>query len=465
MRFYDPKNRSPYAFMLDGIIGLKELGAKAEKSGRFDYDAKVPGIEVIDRYTLRFRLRETDYNFPFKVAHTSYGAVAREVIEGYDDSMAHPVGTGPYMLKEWTRAAKIVLVANPAYRGFTWDFAATDHPWDDTLVAAMKGKSMPQIGRIEISIMDEPQSVWLSFENRELDYINLPPSFRERALDDENGLLPDLARQGVSLYQALDPEITYTAFNFRDPIVGGFSKEKIALRRALIMAYDIDAEIKVARRGLAVHVEMPIPEGVVGHDRRYRSINQYDPDLANKLLDRFGYKVGADGWRTLPDGKPLLLHIATETGSLGREFDEVWQRSLDRIHVRVQFDASKFADNVKAAKACKLQIWGQAWTADYPDGENFMQLLYGPNTGQSNNGCYESKAFDALYEKALRLPDSPERNHLYLDMTRQMEVDGAWRLGVSRMRNNLIRPWVKGFKKHPILHAEWQYLDLEPRQP
>jgi ABC-type oligopeptide transport system substrate-binding subunit len=108
-------------------------------------------------------------------------------------------------------------------------------------------------------------------------------------------------------------------------------------------------------------------------------------------------------------------------------------------------------------------MWGQAWIADFPDGDNFMQLLYGPNTGQSNNGCYESKAFDAFYEKARLLPDSPERNLLYLEMSRQMEVDGAWKLGVSRLRNQLLRPWVKGFKKHSILHAEWQYLDLDRR--
>jgi ABC-type oligopeptide transport system substrate-binding subunit len=107
-------------------------------------------------------------------------------------------------------------------------------------------------------------------------------------------------------------------------------------------------------------------------------------------------------------------------------------------------------------------MWGAAWIADYPDGDNFMQLLYGPNTGQSNNGCYESKAFDALYEESRKLPDSPERNHLFLEMTRQMEVDGAWALGVSRERNMLIRPWVLGYKKHPILNAIWIYLDIDP---
>jgi len=91
-----------------------------------------------------------------------------------------------------------------------------------------------------------------------------------------------------------------------------------------------------------------------------------------------------------------------------------------------------------------------------------MQLLYGPNSGQSNNGCYESKAFDAYYAKSREMPDSPERNRLFLEMSRQMEVDGAWSLHLSRERKQLLRPWVKGFKKHPILQAEWIYMDIEP---
>jgi ABC-type transport system substrate-binding protein len=463
-RFFDPKLRSPYAFMLEDIVGLKELGERAQKSGRFDYDATVDGLQALDRYTLRIRLHATDYDFAFKIAHTSYSAVAREVIERYaDDTMAHPVGTGPYTLKQWVRSSKIILEANPNYRGFIWDFKSSEPAWDDALVKTMSGKKMPQIGRIEISIMEEPQSVWLAFENKELDYINLPADFRERALASDGSLLPHVAEQGIKLYRAIDAETTYTAFNIRDPIVGGFSKEKIALRRAIIMAYDQQAEIDVLRKGLAVHNQMPIPPGVVGHDPNYRTVNPYDPELANKLLDYFGYKKGPDGWRTLPDGKPLVLRMATETGSLGRQYDELWQRSLSRVGLRIVFDAAKFADNVKAAKACKLMMWGQAWIADFPDGDNFMQLLYGPNTGQSNNGCYESKAFDAFYEKARLLPDSPERNLLYLEMSRQMEVDGAWKLGVSRLRNQLLRPWVKGFKKHSILHAEWQYLDLDRR--
>jgi len=464
-RFFDPANRSPYAFMLEDIVGLKESGQRAQKTGEYDYQARIPGLEAVDRYTLRIKLRQSDYNFPFKIAHTSYCAVAHEVVEKYgDDIMAHPVGTGPYRLKEWTRGAKIVLEANPTYRGFTWDFQASEPDWDDALIKEMKGKQMPQVGRVEISILEEPQSIWLAFENKELDYINLPADFRERALDASGKLLPQLEKQGIRMFNAVDPDLTYTTFNFRDPVVGGFSKEKIALRRAIIMAYDTASEIDVLRKHLAVPDEMPIPPGVVGYEASYRAVDHYDPELANKLLDHFGYKVGADGWRTMPDGKPLVLHMATETGSLGRQFDELWDTSMRRIKVKMVFDVSKFADNLKAAKACKLMMWGQAWTADYPDGDNFMQLLYGPNTGQSNNGCYESKSFDALYDKARAMPpEAPGRNLLFLDMSRQMDVDGAWALHVSRERNQMIRPWVMGYKKHPILHGEWLYMDLAPR--
>src|SRR5579862_2662048 len=140
MRFVDPVNRSPYAFLVtDKFVGLDELAAAAGKSGHFDYAASIPGIEALDRYTLRFRLKTTDYNFPYIAAHTSLGAVAHEVIDAYrDDTLAHPVGTGPYVLKSWTRRAKMVLDANPDYRGFVWDFTATDTAWDRKLVSDMR---------------------------------------------------------------------------------------------------------------------------------------------------------------------------------------------------------------------------------------------------------------------------------------------------------------------------------------
>ena len=464
-RFVDPKNRSPWAFLIeDKIEGLAELVEAAKRHGRFDYEARVAGLQAVDRYTLRIRLKQTDYVFLYTMAHAPFGAVAREVVEAYgDDLPAHPVGTGPYQLKEWKRSNKIVLEANPDFRGFVWDFAVSDAGWDEALVRDLKGKKMPQIGRVEISIIEEDQSRWLAFNRAELDHLALPATFRNEVMGSDRQLKPEWTAKGVTLFRGIDPDVVYTFFNFRDPVVGGFAKEKIALRRAIIMAYDYDEEIRVIRRGQAVRAIMPIPYGVVGHDANWKPLNNYDPVLANKLLDRFGYRKAADGYRTLPDGKPLTLRLATGTTALDRQFNELWKKNMDAIGIRIEFQQGKFADHLKQAKVCQLQMWQAAWNADYPDGENFMQLLYGPNTGQSNNGCYESKAYDAFYEKMLKLPDSPERNRLFLEMVRQQEVDGAWLTQISRERNQLIWPWVKGYKKHPILHAEFVYMDLEPR--
>jgi ABC-type transport system substrate-binding protein len=464
-RFVDPKLRSPWAYMFEGRIeGLDALAEAAKRTGTFDYDAPVSGLQALDRYTLRVRLAKPDYLFLYTAAHVPMGAVAREVIEMYAaDTMAHPVGTGPYMLKEWKRGARMVLVANPDYRGFTWDFKASEPGWDDQLVKDMQGKKMPQVGRVEITVIDEDQSRWLSFQQKQLDTLNVPGAFIYEALTPDNKLQPSLAKDGILLYRTNDPDITYTTFNFHDPIVGGYTPEKIALRRAIIMGYRNDEELRVVRKNQMSAVEMPIPPGIVGYDPNYVGVDHYDPVTANKLLDHFGYKRGADGFRTLPDGSPLVLKYATGSSAIEREFSELWKKSMDDMGLHIEFIISKFADHLKAAKACHLMMWGAAWIADYPDGEDFMQLLYGPNTGQSNNGCYESKAFDALYVASSKLPlDSVDRMKLFIDMSRQMQVDGAWQVSGSRMRNQLIRPWVKGYKKHPILQAEWMYLDLEP---
>lgn len=464
-RFADPANRSPWAFMIEGRIeGLDALTEAAKKSGKFDYDAPVSGLQAIDRYTFRVRLAKPDYLFPYTAAHVPMGAVAREVIEAYaNDTMAHPVGTGPYILKQWKRGARMVLEANPDYRGFTWNFKASDPEWDDKLVKDMQGKKMPQIGRVEISVIDEDQSRWLAFQQKQLDVMAVPNPFMFQALTPDNKLQPALAEEGITLFRASDPSLVYTTFNFRDPIVGGYTLDKIALRRAIIMGYRRDEEIRIVRKGQMFHTQMPIPPGIVGYDPNYHEVDRYDPVTANKLLDHFGYRKGADGYRTMPDGSPLVLNYATGATAIEREFSELWKKSMDDLGLHIEFNIGKFADHLKAAKACHLMMWGAAWTADYPDGDNFMQLLYGPNTGQSNNGCYASKGFDALYAASTRYPlDAVERMKLFIDMARQMQVEGAWQVSGSPLRNQLIRPWVMGYKKHPILQANWMYMDLAP---
>jgi len=364
------------------------------------------------------------------------------------------------MLAQYVPRSKIVLVANPGFRGFIWNFEASGDPQDEEIVRVMKGKLMPRIGRVEIAIIEEEQSRWLTFQEGHVAFDKLPQLAAPLVLE-EGRLKPAYAAQGLRLYRSIEPEITFTIFNFRDPVVGGFSQEKIALRRAIAMAYNVEDEIALLRNGQAVRAEMMVPVGVVGHDPAYRSSIGYEPELASRLLDYFGYRRQADGYRTMPDGSPLLLRMRTEASASSKIVSEIWKRGLDRIGVRVQFDVGNFADNVKDATACQLMMWGSAWHADFPEGENFLQLLYGPNAGQGNHGCYQSLAYDTLYRKAMSLPPGPKRYALYADMNRQMEADTAWSLHVSRVRNWLVRPWVMGFKKHPIMQSDWQYIDVK----
>ena len=460
-RFLDPKYRSQWRYLFAGkIVGLDAIAEAAEKTGRFDYDAPVAGLQAPDRYTLKIRLKQPDFNFAYILAMSATMAVAREVVEAYaDDLGAHPVGTNAYMLKEYQRERRIVLEANPNYRGFVWDFAGNGDA-DREIIAALRGKTMPQIGRIEINYIVEEQSKLLAFYDRQIDYVDRIGNVAEswRAGDD---IKPELKSRGIRRQDVVDPETTYYFFNFRDPVVGGLSKEQIALRRAIIMAYDKASEIKIARKGLVVANDMPIPRGVVGHDPHYRPVNRYNPAAANKLLDKFGFRRGPDGWRTRPDGSPLLLTMTSEPQSNIKDLDEIWVKSMEKISVRTEIKKSTFAENLKAAKHCQLQIWHSAWTADFPDGENFLALLYGPNSGQSNNGCYDSPIYNTLYEKSIKLPDSPQRNRLYRLMARQMEYDGAWQIGIARLRPTLIHPWVIGYRKHPVLHSPWKYIDLD----
>ena len=463
-RIIDPKNHSPVINFLAGkIAGLDALAVQAGKTGHFDYDAPIAGLQAPDPYTLRIELNQPDYNFLYVMAFPSgMGAVAREVVETYGRSIAgHPVGTGPYMLQQYTPASKIVLVANPDYRGFTWDFRNSGEPADAEIVKAMQGKTMPQIGRIEISIVQEEQSRWLGFAQRQFDLDYLPQLAAPKVMAG-SALKPEYAQQGIHLYRALEPGLTFTLFNMTDPLIGGYSDEKIALRRAIAMAYNVQTEIELIRNGQAVRAEMLMPPAAAGYDPDYRSSMRYDPALANKLLDHYGYKRGADGYRTLPDGKPLVLQIHRETAVIYAEMAELWKRGLDQIGIHAEYPVSNFQDNQKAAIECKLMMWNSSWVADYPDGENFLQLLYGPNAHRGNFACYQSEKFDALYRQAMALPPGPERTELYAQMNRQMEADTPWLVNTSRVRNWISQAWVQGFKKHPILNAEWQYMDVQP---
>ncbi len=473
-RFRDPKNRSPYEWLFENkIVGLDELAEKAKKTGAFDYEAKLAGIEVRDKYTLSFKLKDPDYNFLYVLAMPNVVPVAREVIEHYiADTHAHPVGTGPYVLKEWVRRSKIVLERNPNHRGYELDtrYADTRDEWDRRAMEALRGKRLPLIDRVEIYPIEDEQPRFLAFLNREHDILDETPfAFIHQVLPGGK-LSPALAKQHVSVFRELQPELTYYAFNMnmtaegRPNPVGGYTPERVALRRAMVLAHDRDREIEIVRKGQAIGAQSPVPPGVVGYDPDFRTgAQEHDIPKAKALLDMFGYiDRDGDGWREQPDGKPLVIGHKYYAGSQEfRQQAELFVKSLAEIGLKVDAMAVQFADLLKDKKVSNYVTSQSAWIADYPDAQNFLQLLYGPNTGQSNESEFKLPEYDRLYEKSISIPDSPERNLIYREMIRLLLAYAPWRLGVHRIFNHLQYPWVKGYKKHPILYTNFKYLDID----
>jgi ABC-type transport system substrate-binding protein len=469
-RLLDPAVKSPWLWLVEGkIVGADAVRERASKSGKFDYDAPIAGLEVVDRYTLRIRLTQPDLRFLYVFAVPNTAPVAREVVAAYGvDVGAHPVGTGPYMLGEYKRSSKIVLVANPGYRETTYVPAGPVPADAQEIAAALKSRKLPIAGRIEVSVIEEGQATWLAFANRELDLLErLPPEFVDQALSGGK-LKPELAAKGIQHRPLLRPNTWWTYFNMEDPVVGGYTPDRIALRRAIGMGYDVDEYIRVILKGRAIPASSPIPPDIAGYDPELKTQAQlYDPAAARALLEKFGYRDrDGDGYRETPDGRPLVLERWSAPTTLQRQADEQWKKNMDAIGLRIVFKKDRLPELRKMARQGKIPMRTDGWNADYPDAENYMQLLYGPNAGpgMENQARFRLPEFDKLYDAARRLPDSAERTKLFDRMTELVLAYAPWRLQEHRIEDQLAQKWIRNYKPHPIRSEVWRYIDIDPAQ-
>jgi len=464
-RLFDPANRSPWLWYVEGkIVGGDEALAAAKKTGKFNYDAPIAGLETPDKYTLRIRIKEADYNFLYIFATCQTAAISREAVEKYGaDIGAHPIGTGPYVLTEWKRSHKIVLSANPNYRDVFYEaLPPADDVRGQQILQMMKGKKLPIVQRIEVTVVEESQPRWLAFLGGETDYANVPNDFAGFAFPGGK-LAPFLVKQGIAGERFVETDLVYTYFNLDDPVVGGLTPEKIALRRAMSLGYNIGEEVAVIRNGGAVIAESPVPPGVEGYDANFKLAEHYNPSRAKALLDAYGYiDRDGDGYRETPDGKQLTAIMGNEPDTLSGQYAELRKKNMDAIGIRMEFRRAKWPDLNKQAKAGKLPMWQLAWGADYPDAENFLQNLYGPNTTQGTNYAhFQNARFDELYRQARQMPPSDARNKLYAEMKRLIAVYVPWMPGTHRLRNEVWHPWLVGYRKHPIYNQMWMYLDID----
>ncbi|BBB59449.1 heme-binding protein [Undibacterium sp. KW1] len=462
-RIYDPAVKSPWLFMFEGkLLGDEKLKpAKDGKGQDFNLQTSIPGLQALDKYTLRVRLNAPDSNFLFILATTATGAVAREVVEAYGNQVGnHPIGTGPFILGQWQRSFRIELLANPQYRKVVFNDQGTD---DVTrkIAASLAGQTLPRVSKVEIKIMEEQQSRVLGFLNHEFDYLEqVPPPLSNMVLDDGK-LKPALQQQGVRLSLFTPLQTSYMWMNMEDPVIGGYTPEKIALRRAIALSYDSKEDIALMEKGLAIQAQSPLPPNVLGYDASYKTPVQYDLKLANALLDKFGYKRAADGYRNLPDGQALYLQMHSLASTTGRLRDEVWRKNLDAIGIHVSFKTDKHSEILRAARLGKVQMTEANWIADFPDAENFYQLLYGPNAGRANYSRFNLPAFNKLYEEAMRLSDSPERTAIYRQMAQLMHGYSPWVPRIHPVTADLSQPWLQNFYRHPVDFTSWRYVDVD----
>jgi len=465
-RLIDPKVRAPNIEMVtDRFVGDTEF-AKAANSGVNLYDIEFDGFRALDRYTIQLKLKLPDYDLLDDLTSTTTAAVAREVMEKYGDAahrvMANPVGTGPYVLKEWRRAQKITLEASPTYREEY--FPTSDDPADQPLLAVMKGKRIPMIGRVEVNIIEESNPRLLAFINRELDISNpVPADLIMNVMDaGTNQIKPDLAKRGITLVRGIQAAITFEYFNMDDPVVGGYSKQQLALRRAISMAYNVQDEINIVRQGQGTPATQMVPPTSVGHDPNFNDRSKFDLPAAKALLDKMGYvDTDGDGWRELPDGKPFTLVIASVPSAFDRQLDELWKRSMTALGIRIDFLKQKFPDLLKQARAGQLQMWGLGNSAATPEGFSFFGLLYGPNAGLSNLPRFNLPQFNALYDKGKRMQNGPARDKVIRQLSELVSIYAPMKLLAYRYDNVLLQPWLIGYKYTPFNWHHWRYWDID----
>ncbi|HEX5687335.1 MAG TPA: ABC transporter substrate-binding protein [Ideonella sp.] len=467
-RFADPANKSPVWSNIDGfkLLGLGEQRQKAlNEKKAFDYDSPVEGLRALDRYTVQIRLAQPRPRFiEFLAASDLFGGVAREVVQAYGDKIAeHPVGTGPFQLAQWRRASFIALERNPGYRERFYEAEPAEGDAEgQALLARFKGRRIPMIDRVEVSIIEEAQPRWLAFLNGQHNFVEqVPTDYVNQAMP--NGkVAPNLAKKGVQGWRQVRADLAATFFNLDDPVVGGYSPEKVALRRAISLGLDVDREIRLVHKGQGFLAQAPIAPHTTSYDPSFKSeMSDYDPARANALLDLYGYlDRDGDGWRDLPDGSPLVLQWSIEAESRGRQMSEQYHRDLSALKINVKFKPGKWPELLKAARAGSFQIWHVGGMSASPDSQGALQRYDGSQVGGQNMARFRRPEFDAIYKRLSELPDGPEREAQFAEARRLAVAWMPYRIRYHSYITDMAQAEVIGYRRPQFWLDWWQYVDV-----
>lgn len=447
----DPKLNSPGWWIFDGkVVGLNEWHDDMAKAATVDYGKPVEGFKALDRYTLQIKLNQRNYQFFYVLAMPFAGIVPHEAVDHYGkDFVNHPVGSGPFKLTEFNPSSRLIWDRNPTFRKETYPISGEP---DDQKNGLLKdaGKTLPLADRIVVTIMEEDQPRWLNFLAGKLDLTAIPKDNYSQAIGKDHELLPELKQKGIILQKSPNLETVHITLNMADPLIG---KNKL-LRQALSLAFDPNGMIELFYNGAALAAQGPIPPGLSGYDPSYKNpYVQTNVAKAKELLAKAGYPNG--------EGLPPLEMLSTSS-STDRQINEYMEKQFGQIGVKFNNNEGSWPQFQDAIKNRKGQVWSFTWGADYPDAEDFLQLFYSKNASPGGNDSnYANPDYDKLYDKALTLPDGPQRTAIYQEMEKMVNEDCAWIPFAHRVWHVLEHNWIHGYKYSDVISNRWKYVGVD----
>ena len=478
-RFAHPETRSTGWWLFDGKIrglnawrdGRRADVLRAAESGQpydplLGLDESVEGLEVVDDYTFRFHLTKPYPQFLWTLAMSYTSLYPHEAVSMYGETFGvHPVGTGPFRVREFNPVYRVVYEANPTYRDVRVPDPANEPSdrWDgweadrDAGFLKHAGERIPLVDGMEIRFILEDQPRWLYFANGHTDWLN-PPKDNVRDALPNGELSNELRERGLSVQRVTELGTVYLAMNTNDPLF-----QNVDLRRAIALAIDHGWTVENLYGGQAIIAKSLIPPGVAGYQEQahpYKT-NSGTSDLARarEYMVKAGYPDGID-----PEtGKALrIVYDNSGSGVTQRMFASRFTDEMRRLGIEVDLIVNTFPQLTKKMRKQNYQVTGLAWGFDYPDAQNILQLLYGPNESPGINGTNFSNAeFDALYEQAMVLPDGPERTRLYEQMAYIVADQVPMVTRTHRIRQNLQQPWVEGYKFTEVHYQNWRYMAID----
>jgi ABC-type transport system substrate-binding protein len=498
-RLAHPRLHSPVLELMgDYIVGLKALHARLRKDaaaapgGFLDLTQyKLEGVEVVDRHTYRIRLKGAYPQFLYWLAMPFFAPVPPEADRFFEQpGMAErnltldwwPVGTGPYLLAENNPNARMTLVRNPHFRGEAYPCEGEAGDQEAGLLADC-GQPLPFIDQVVFTREKESIPYWNKFLQGYYDASGVSSDNFDQAVQmggqGEVTLTEEMQDKGIQLITAVAPTVMYTGFNMLDPVVGGDSERARKLRLALSIAIDQEEFISVFLNGRGVTAMHPLPPDIFGHRSGREGINPHVFDWqdgaprrksveeARRLLAEAGYPGGRDA----RSGEPLVINLDTTGTGLGDKARIDWLtkqlRKIDLQLVVRSTDYNRFQDKIRKGNA-QLFFWG--WSADYPDPENFLFLLYGPQgkvKSQGENAAnYTNPEYDRLFEQMKALPGGPRRQQIIDRMLAILQHDAPWIWGFYEKAYTLQHGWLMNRKPGKIIRntLKYQRLDVPLRE-